>query len=55
MNEGEWRIFDGYLKFDYDGGEMSFRILCNGCVQSVGSIPTGGMETQLTFRIVTER
>ena len=55
VNEGEWRISDGYLKFDYDGGEMSFRILCNGCVQSVGSIPTGGMETQLTFRIVTER
>jgi len=49
VNSGSWKISDGILELTYDGGTMRFQILCEGCLKSVGNLPTGGMETQMTF------
>ena len=52
VNRGTWEIADGLLEMTYSGGTMRFRILYEGCLKSVGNIPTGGMEAQLTFHAV---
>lgn len=53
VNEGTWAFRDGgVIVFTFNGGEMEMRYSSDGKLTSVGQLPTGGMDSELTFEIM---
>ena len=51
VNSGTWKFEDrNTIVFTWSGGEMRMRVRANGSLASVGELPTGGMDAELTFR-----
>lgn len=52
VNSGSWRFADERtIVFTYAGGEMRMRVREGGTLASVGELPTGGMDAELTFHL----
>ena len=50
VSEGTWAFGSGgILTFRFTGGTMEMKVSASGLLMSVGEIPTGGMESELTF------
>ena len=50
VNSGTWKFEDeNTLLFAFSGGAMRMRVRQNGALVSVGELPTGGMDAELTF------
>ena len=50
VNSGTWKFEDkNTIVFAYSGGEMRMRVRQDGTLVSVGELPTGGMDAELTF------
>lgn len=50
VNSGTWKFGDkNTIVFTYSGGEMRMRVRQDGTLVSVGELPTGGMDAELTF------
>lgn len=55
VNSGTWEFEDeNTIVFTYSGGEMRMRVRTNGALVSVGELPTGGMDAELTFNKVND-
>ena len=53
VNSGNWKFGDkDMIVFTFPGGEMCMRVSKNGTLVSVGELPTGGMDAELTFHRV---
>lgn len=56
VNSGAWRFEDkNTIKFTFSGGEMRMRTGAGGSLDSVGELPTGGMDAELTFTKVNDQ
>lgn len=55
VNSGTWKFEDkNRIVFTFSGGEMRMRVGTNGALASVGELPTGGMDVELTFNKVND-
>lgn len=55
VNSGTWKFEDkNRIVFTFSGGEMRMRVGTNGALISVGELPTGGMDAELTFNKVND-
>ncbi len=55
VNSGIWKFEDkNTIVFTYSGGEMRMRVRTGGTLVSVGELPTGGMNAELTFNKVND-
>ena len=55
VNSGTWKFEDkNTIVFTFSGGEMRMRVRTGGSLVSVGKLPTGGMDAELTFRKVND-
>lgn len=55
VNSGSWEFEDeNTIVFTYSDGEMRMRVRTNGALVSVGELPTGGMDAELTFNKVND-
>lgn len=51
VNSGTWKFEDqNTIVFTYSGGEMRMHVRTDGSLVSVGELPTGGMDAELTFK-----
>lgn len=55
VNRGTWKFEDkNTIVFTFTSGEMHMRVRINGVLVSVGELPTGGMDAELTFNKVND-
>lgn len=55
VNSGTWKFEDkNTIVFTFSGREMRMRVRPNGALVSVGELPTGGMDAELTFNKVSD-
>ena len=55
VNSGTWKFEDeNTIVFTHSGGEMRMRVRTNGALVSIGELPTGGMDAELTFNKVND-